>query len=68
MKFRDLCQHCDRLRQLGLHPLSEVVIFDGTLGGELQALTLTLERGRVVIHPDVPDIYALVAESQEERE
>lgn len=68
MKFKELCQHCDRLRQLGLHPLSDVVISDGTLDGEVRALTLTLERGRIMIHVDVPDPYALVAESKEERE
>ena len=68
MNFKQLCEHCDRLRQLGLHPLSDVVVSNGTVGSELSIITVTLERGRVVIHPDFSDMDAFAKEAAEEHE
>lgn len=65
MNFRQLCEHCDRLRQLGLHPLSEVVVSNGTVESELSIFTVTLERGRVMIHPDLSDIDVFAKETEE---
>lgn len=68
MNFKQLCEHCDRLRQLGLHPLSEVVVSNGTVEGELSIISVTLERGRVMIHPDFSDMDAFAKEAAEELE
>ena len=68
MNFRQLCEHCDRLRQLGLHPLSDVVVSNGPAEIELSITAVTLERGRVVIHPDFVDMDVFDKEAGEERE
>jgi hypothetical protein len=69
VNFRQLCENCDRLRQLGLHPLSDVVVSNGTADGDLPIHLITLDRGRVMIHPDFSDdVDAVVREAAEERE
>lgn len=65
MTLKDLVAHLDRIRQLGLHPLSEVVVSDGTVGGELSITAVTIERGRVMIHPDLSDMDVFAKETEE---
>jgi len=49
--------------------LSDVVVSNGTADGDLPIHLITLDRGRVMIHPDFSDdVDAVVREAAEERE